>query len=341
LRKPLFILLALALVAALSYLILEAGAQILARTHLIGPYADYEYIQRQADEAGLDLRSFAERLGAEPVLGWNHADQVHEAAGAAAPADGPTLLFLGDSITFGELATRGVDDYVTLVAEPLSPRGVRVVNAGVSGYGLDQMMLKLPEEVERHRPDWVVVAFIPHDVRRMGRPSFVRLPKPSLDVVGDELVVTPPEDVYAYHMDQKRALDGFRYSPWLFRHIYAMRRAAMPGFFQSWYGSVLQRAARQMLELADAEGFELIFVLLPNYADALSSDVLAPIVLEVMEGLPSRGDPHFVDLTACVREEVGEASWPGSEFLDAHPTAVGHAVLARCMGAVVDERFAP
>ena len=46
--------------------------------------------------------------------------------------------------------------------------GWRVLNAGVRGYGLDQMVLRAERLAPRFKPRVIVLAFIPDDIYRVG-----------------------------------------------------------------------------------------------------------------------------------------------------------------------------
>ena len=74
------------------------------------------------------------------------------------------VLAVGDSFTFGA----DVLDSETWPAQLERLIGRSVVNAGVSGYGLDQAVLRAEELIPRVQPSLLVVAFIPDDVERCG-----------------------------------------------------------------------------------------------------------------------------------------------------------------------------
>lgn len=95
----------------------------------------------------------------------------------APPARGPTILALGDSFTEGF----GVGNDETWPADLERLTGRRVLNAGVRGYGLDQMVLRAEEMVPKVKPQTMVLAFIADDIIRtalsvrdsMGKPYFI------------------------------------------------------------------------------------------------------------------------------------------------------------------------
>jgi len=84
-----------------------------------------------------------------------------------------TILATGDSFTYCD----AVDDKETWPAYLEYKLGVRVLNGGVSGYGLDQIYLRTVEYIEKMSPDLVLVSFIEDDIQRTEM-SFRFAPKP-------------------------------------------------------------------------------------------------------------------------------------------------------------------
>ena len=72
------------------------------------------------------------------------------------------VLAVGDSFTFGE----EVSDQDTWPSKLQARTGRRVLNGGVSGYGLDQIVLRAENLTVLHKPEFVVLSFIADDVDR-------------------------------------------------------------------------------------------------------------------------------------------------------------------------------
>lgn len=72
------------------------------------------------------------------------------------------FLAVGDSYTYGE----DVGDQEAWPAQLQDLTGKRVLNAGVSGYGLDQIVLRAERITETHRPSVMIVGFIADDIYR-------------------------------------------------------------------------------------------------------------------------------------------------------------------------------
>jgi len=83
--------------------------------------------------------------------------------GAVKPKGATRILVIGDSFTFGEDV--GDDETYSHHLEWLLP-GTEVINLGVHGYGHDQMLIYLREEIGRYRPDVVILGFLTGDMER-------------------------------------------------------------------------------------------------------------------------------------------------------------------------------
>lgn len=93
------------------------------------------------------------------------------------------IMVGGCSNTFCE----GVRDDETWPYHLSRELGVRVVNAGVSSYGYDQIGLRLLDEIDRVKPDYVIVAIIWQDIVFRSRLSYRRQHKPYFDIVNGRL----------------------------------------------------------------------------------------------------------------------------------------------------------
>jgi lysophospholipase L1-like esterase len=96
------------------------------------------------------------------------------------------VLVLGDSVAFGY----GVALEERFTERVERERGdVELVNLGVSGYSTDQELLLWREHGLEYRPDAVVLVFVVNDLHFNGRPLGHGHPKPTVRMVGDELVL--------------------------------------------------------------------------------------------------------------------------------------------------------
>jgi len=76
--------------------------------------------------------------------------------------NGQTLVCLGDSIT--QNAHGYCAMIAALIAATYPERGIRVINAGISGHKVTDMLLRVDRDVLHHRPDWVTVSVGVNDV---------------------------------------------------------------------------------------------------------------------------------------------------------------------------------
>jgi hypothetical protein len=97
----------------------------------------------------------------------------------------PPLLATGDSYTYGA----EVGDSETWPALLQALVGRRVVNAGVPGYGLDQIVLRSEQLAASLRPAVLVVSFIAHDVQRSEMSRLWWREKPYFEATGSTLTL--------------------------------------------------------------------------------------------------------------------------------------------------------
>ena len=131
-----------------------------------------------------------DRLGYVPRAGYAAPGLTIEAdgrrsTGAPPAAAGAPILAVGDSFTFGA----EVKDGETWPAQLQHLFGRRVINAGVSGYGFDQIVLRAEALAPLYKPDAIVVAFIADDIRRTEMRRLWSADKPYFDIDGDQPVL--------------------------------------------------------------------------------------------------------------------------------------------------------
>jgi hypothetical protein len=131
-------------------------------------------------------------LGYRPVPNWNRRTLEHgirangEHAGAS--GDAAPILCVGDSFTWGDDA----ENHETWPAQLERLSGMRTLNGGVFGYGVDQIVLRCRELVPIYRPRLVIVGLIQDDVERCGLSMRDGAYKPYFKLCGGELVQYPP-----------------------------------------------------------------------------------------------------------------------------------------------------
>jgi lysophospholipase L1-like esterase len=129
------------------------------------------------------------------------------------PAGVLRILMVGDSYTAG-FEVKEEERFSRVVEDELTRRGIRVqtVNAGVRGWGTDQILLFLQDEGLRYEPDLVVYAWNSNDLtdnqtihrpfRVYGKPWFVAQADGSVEPRGI------PVPHYSYRQDIRVGDDG-------------------------------------------------------------------------------------------------------------------------------------
>lgn len=130
--------------------------------------------------------TYDERLGYLPRPGYTALGITIEAnglrnTGALPPGIDAPILAVGDSYTFGD----EVGDNETWPAQLQRLTGRAVLNAGVSGHGFDQIVLRAEALAPFYRPDAIVVAFIADDIRRIEMRRLWSADKPYFDLDKD------------------------------------------------------------------------------------------------------------------------------------------------------------
>lgn len=174
-----------------------------------------------------------ERLGYVPRTGHSRPGITIEAHGlrhTGAPPSGMSapILAVGDSFTFGD----EVNDAETWPAALQRLTGRLVLNAGVSGYGFDQIVLRAETLAPIYRPEAIVVAFIADDILRTEMRRLWGADKPYFDLVTGKAelrnVPVPPRAAAATTLSFWQRLLGYSF---LFDFI--MRRLDL---LHDWYG---------------------------------------------------------------------------------------------------------
>jgi hypothetical protein len=178
----------------------------------------------------------------DPVLGWvpraNYASPNHNTLAHGIRRNyGETAIRTGAVLAAGDSFTEGweVDDDESWPAYLEKMTGKPVVNAGVGGYGTDQIIMRAEQLLPIVKPKVLIVGFLEFDIYRAGHSHFGS-PKPYFTVENGALRYHPPALVTVRREAGFLVRAGYVARDLLgyFASIdYLMRRIA-PDF---WYGS--------------------------------------------------------------------------------------------------------
>jgi hypothetical protein len=152
----------------IGLILLELGVRLTqgsgALTHWSNIVLD-ERVKRAGNSRGNIV--YDSNLGFAPRPGFASADLNNDERGfrvspAATTASGPPILVVGDSFAQGD----EVMDSETWPARLQVLTGRQVVNGAVSGYGIDQAVLRAGKVVPEIKPATLILSFIADDVRR-------------------------------------------------------------------------------------------------------------------------------------------------------------------------------
>jgi hypothetical protein len=226
-------------------------------------------------------------------------------AEAPRPA-GPLILALGDSMTEGYAV--GDDETWPAALERLGGRPV--LNAGVRGYGLDQMVLRAERLVPELKPSTIVLAFIADDISRTALSVRDFRSKPYFMPDGDGLAL---RNVPVPHTGFPPAMAGLRD---LLGHSHLFDRIVTRlGLRSYWTGReigtgadpfvVSCRLMERFAALAKREGTRTLVVALPEqgvFFDAKAAAGQREALTRIL-GCAARAGLATLDTTAAFRRE--------------------------------------
>ena len=138
--------------------VLEIGCRLWRGPESLLDWSNIVLKDRRATRAAGDGRlKYDAELGFVPAQGYRPTP-----APAGLALAEPPILVVGDSYAHGD-EVADEETWATLL-QPLAHR--RAVNAGVSGYGLDQIVLRAERAARDIQPAAIVLVFIAEDLRR-------------------------------------------------------------------------------------------------------------------------------------------------------------------------------
>ena len=264
-----------------------------------------------------------------PIYGWDQ-DWINLSSMSDVAY---TVLFIGDSVTRGFGVDIHKEAYPILIFKALAANiNVRVLNAAVQAFGVDQMVLKLEKLVPKYRPDLIVFAYVPIDLWRPARNVNYGFTKPVL--VADESKnwkVIPGPNIIEFYKDYSNAKRRFYLGLWSLSHLASNRRYYFPRFYKKYYQSLFQEIRRRLIALAEQYDVKILVVRLAStwpgapvpFLDRVARDTFAvPADLEHF---------YYLDSEKCVRAKSLALGIDYTKEFRFHPTPIGHKIYADCL----------
>ena len=203
-----------------TLVVVELGARLMRGPERLWEWQNLVLVEREMAGTRDGRFVYDAELGFVPTPGFTSAEVNYDARGyrmgPALPQDEaarPPIVALGDSYTHGE----EVADGETWPAQLQGILHRRVVNAGVTAYGLDQTVLRAERAVAELKPAAMVIGFIPDDLRRTEMRRVWGTEKPYFTLDGSDLtlhdVPVPPSPA------PRDTLDG---AQWIFGYSVAV-----------------------------------------------------------------------------------------------------------------------
>lgn len=251
----------------------------------------------------------------------------------------PAILVLGDSYAHGD----EIADPETWAARLQSATGRVVINAAMSGYGIDQMVLRAEILVPEIRPSAIVLSFIADDVRRSEMKRLWGAEKPYFESVDGALVlrnvpVPPPprpadtlsiwQRVFGYSLlvDTILRHQGWQYE-WSIDHVRVL--SAEQGERQ--VCPLMRRLAALGLPTLVVAEYDRYLWVDADYARNVRR--VTDIALKCAE----QADFATLDMFAAIDQAV-RARGLGTIYRDSHPSPAGTEITAQLVADQLRKR---
>lgn len=277
------------------------------------------------------------------------------------------VALVGDSFTFGD-GVRFEDSWGYRL-EQLLPKGCRVLNFGVGGYGIDQMYLRYKRDVPSWKSNLVILSFIDPDLHRTmsaygflivdqipfplmkprfvldqrGIPNIVNQPLPKAE---DIFMLPSIHDVPFIEYDEKYNRTDWDRPQW---------RGVYRSYFLRFLISIYRFSEKDRPFVSDADMRALNSSLLHAFVDAVHKDGATPLLVYlpnkrdfkkkspwIPEGLQilQNAQLEHVDLTSCLKRDSEPNHFiPMGKAGGGHYTLQANAAVAACLGPIVRDRL--
>lgn len=261
----------------IAFLVLEIAVRRIFPPHIGVPSSigNYAAIPKPHDRVGLVV--FNEELGwvnnpgasghgqfreylSFDSMGFRNNDNEMEVR------DRPAILAMGDSFTMGA----EVGNAESWPARLESKSGVRVLNGGVSGYGLDQMLTRTKSILRKRDVNAVIVAFFVEDIYRVREKKQYVLLKPYYSLENDELVLHKVKAEDYPKPDCFKKIFGYSYAVHLI----------MSRLFRDYWS----KSSIDSVEYADIDEAGVNYKIIDEFAGMANSGKIQYIVFAILPG---------------------------------------------------------
>lgn len=299
-------------------------------------------IHRPSARYGYELNPGARGLGTGGE--WIEiSPEGYRAHGPAELGEGPRIVVLGDSFTFG-MGVDVEDGYVAQLEGLLRQRrdDVRTVNLGVIAYGFWHYLRLLDDRVPAFDPALVVIGMFMDDILSAEPPRKVQPYRPfvdtQVDVYSNWRLVNVYRNVVSWLEARYRSQRGAEYlksiekrREWLgpdppVHDYYRVETGTLDEPIYAAFGRAVDRLARW----SKTRGIPVLVVLIPD-STQLGAPERQVVNRQVAREL-ARAKIPFLDLTPVFEAEPD----PRTLYLfpiDAHTNAAGHALIASAIAA--------
>lgn len=269
-----------------------------------------------------------------PIYGWDQ-DGINLSSDLSSSMNGIayTVLFIGDSVTRGYGVDIHKEAYPILLFKALAANiHVRVLNAAVQAFGVDQMILKLEELVPKSRPDLIVFAYIPLDLWRPARNVNYGFTKPVLVADGSKnWKVIPAPNIKEFYKDYSNAKRRFYLSLWSVNHLVSNRSYYFPRFYKKYYQSLFQEIRNRLIVLAEQYDVKILVVRLASTWPGAPVAFLDRAARDTFAVPADVGRFYYLDSEDCVRAKSLAQGIDYAKEFRFHPTPIGHKIYADCL----------
>ena len=305
--------------------------------------------RRATRAAGVGRLKYDPELGFVPTPGYAANGVTYDRLGyrvTPAPSDlalaEPPILVVGDSYAHGD----EVSDGETWAALLQSPTRRRTVNAGVSGYGLDQIVLRAERVAREIKPAAIVLVFIAEDLRRSEMKRVWGAEKPYFEPSGGAPVLrnvpVPPSPEAASTLTPGQRLFGWsvlvdtvlKHKGWQYEWAIDHDRVLPRGDGEKLACPLLERLARAGVTTLVVAAYDPYVWRDPDYAREQRR--LSAVVLECARaaGLGT------LDLFETIDQAVSKLGY-AAIFRSSHPGPTGHQITAERIAAALARLHMP